>query len=226
MTGKFTATLTALGLTAIGFAADKTELDFGRDVRPILSENCFPCHGQDAKKRMAGLRLDSFEGATADRGGHAALAPGKPEASLLYQRITAEPGRRMPPSYSNHTLTQDQIATLKRWIEGGGRYAKHWAFVAPVRPKIPDTSNPDWARQPIDAFVLERLGAEHLHPNMDAVPGVWLRRVSLDLTGLPPTPAEVDSFLDDVKRRGDAAYAGAADRLLASPRYGERMAMD
>ena len=227
MTGKFTAALTALGLTALAVAADKPELDFGRDVRPILSENCFPCHGQDTKKRMAGLRLDSFEGATADRSGHAALAPGKPEASLLYQRITAaEPGRRMPPAYSNHTLTQDQIATLKRWIEGGGRYAKHWAFVPPTRPKIPDTSNPSWAKQAIDAFVLEKLDAAGLQPSKAAVPGVWLRRASLDLTGLPPTSAEVDSFLEDVKRRGDAAYAGAADRLLISPRYGERMAMD
>jgi hypothetical protein len=175
---------------------------------------------------MAGLRLDSFEGATANRGGHAALVPGQPAESLLYQRITAEPGKRMPPAYSNHTLKQDEIATLKRWIEEGGRYAKHWAFVPPVRPQLPDTSNPGWAKQPIDAFVLEKLDAEHLHPSAAATPGVWYRRASLDLVGLPPTPAETDSFGEDVKRRGDAAYAEAVDRLLASPRYGERMAMD
>src|SRR5439155_3660611 len=125
LTGKFTAALTALGLTALAVAADKTELDFGRDVRPILSENCFPCHGQDTKKRMAGLRLDSFEGATADRSGHAALAPGKPEASAIYQRITAEQkARRMPPAFSNRSLSAEQIAILKRWIEEGGQYSK------------------------------------------------------------------------------------------------------
>jgi hypothetical protein len=215
-----------LGGSAVATAQEKARLNYGRDVRPILSENCFFCHGQDPKKRMAGLRLDSSEGSTADRGGHAAVVPGKPEASLMYQRITAEqPARRMPPVYSNRTLTTEQIATLKRWIEEGGEYSKHWAFVPPQRPPVPETGDP-WVAQPIDAFVLKRLRAEGLRPSPAAVPATWLRRVSLDLTGLPPSPAELDTFSEEVKARGEAAYTAAADRLLASPRYGERMAID
>jgi len=215
-----------LGSSAIATAQDKARLNYGRDVRPILSENCFFCHGQDPKKRMAGLRLDSSEGATADRGGHAAVMPGKPEASLMYQRITEDqPARRMPPVYSNRTLTAGQIAILKRWIEEGGEYSKHWAFVPPQRPPVPETGD-RWVAQPIDAFVLKRLQAEGLRPSPAAAPATWLRRVSLDLTGLPPSPAELDAFSEDAKARGEAAYTAAADRLLASPRYGERMAMD
>jgi hypothetical protein len=215
-----------LGSSAIAATQEKARLNYGRDVRPILSENCFFCHGQDPKKRMAGLRLDSPEGATADRGGHAAVVPGKPDASLMYQRITADqPARRMPPVYANRTLTADQIAILKRWIEEGGEYSKHWAFVPPQRPPVPETGDP-WVAQPIDAFILKRLQAEGLHPSPAAAPATWLRRASLDLTGLPPSPAELDAFSQDAKMRGEAAYNEAADRLLASPRYGERMAMD
>ncbi len=213
-------------ISAVAAGAEKT-LDYGRDVRPILSENCFPCHGQDSKKRMVGLRLDTPEGATADRGGRSAVVPGEPEASLLYQRISADqPAKRMPPPFSNRTLHADQIATLKRWIQEGGHYAKHWAFVPPVRPAVPQPSDPRWVKQPIDAFALRRLDEEGLHPASPAPPGVWLRRVSLDLVGLPPTPEEVDSFAADARKRGDAAYEAAVDKLLASPRYGERMAMD
>jgi len=221
----FTPIIILLGNPVL--AANAPGVDFGRDVRPILSENCFPCHGQDAKKRMAGLRLDTSEGATADRGGHAALVPGRPEASVLYQRITAEqPSRRMPPVSSNRSLTQAQIAILKRWIEQGGQYSKHWAFVPPVRPAVPETSDREWVKQPIDAFVLKRLESEGLRPSRPAAPSVWLRRVSLDLTGLPPSPSEIDSFVAEVKAQGEAAYQSAVDRLLASPRYGERMAME
>ena len=215
-----------LGSLAVATAQEKARLNYGRDVRPILSENCFFCHGQDPKKRMAGLRLDSSEGATADRGGHAAVVAGKPEASLMYQRITAEqPARRMPPVYSNRTLTAEQIAILKRWIAEGGEYSKHWAFVPPQRPPVPETGD-GWVAQPIDAFVLKRLQAEGLRPGPAASPATWLRRVSLDLTGLPPSPAELDAFSEEARTRGEAAYTSAVDRLLASPRYGERMAMD
>ncbi len=148
--------LVALDVAPPAQSAEKARLIYDRDVRPILSENCFPCHGQDSKKRMAGLRLDLFSGATADRGGKVALAPGKPEASVIYQRITSEQkARRMPPAYSNRTLTTEQIAILKRWIEEGGEYTKHWAFVPPVRPAVPVTGEPSWAKQPIDAFVLQ-----------------------------------------------------------------------
>jgi hypothetical protein len=221
------AVLAALVTGGSAAAAEKARLDFGRDVRPILSENCFPCHGQDSKKRMAGLRLDSFDGATSDRGGHAALVPGKPETSVLYQRITAEqPARRMPPTFSNRSLTSDQIAILKRWIEEGGEYTKHWALIPPKRPPVPEVADRGWVKQPIDAFVAKRLQAEGLHPSRAASPETWLRRASLDLTGLPPSLDELDSFSRDAAARGEAAYGAAADRLLASPRYGERMAMD
>ena len=176
---------------------------------------------------MGGLQLDSFEGATADRQGHAALVPGNPEASAVYERITSDQkARRMPPAYSNHNLTNEQIALLKRWIEEGGKYNKHWAFVPPVRPAVPQVADSKWVKQPIDAFVLQRLQTERLRPNPAADPGAWLRRVSLDLTGLPPSPAESDSFSKEVKKRGESAYESAVDRLLASAAYGERMAMD
>lgn len=184
-------------------------LDYNRDVRPILAENCFHCHGQDSKNRMAGLRLDTPAGAAR------AITPGKPEASSLYARISAEqPARRMPPVASNRSLTAEQIATLKRWIEEGAPYAQHWSFTPPVRPEVPAGENA------IDALVRRRLAADGLQLNRAASPAAWLRRASLDLTGLPPTPAEVDAFV------ADPAYERAVDRLLASPRYGERMAMD
>lgn len=201
-------------------------MDYGRDVRPILSEKCFHCHGQDSAMRMAGLRLDSVEGAIAVRGGRTALVPGHPEQSGIYQRITAEQSaRRMPPVSSNRTLTDQQIQILKRWIEQGGKYAQHWAFVPPVRPAIPATTNAGWIKQPLDAFIQRRLEQEKLTPSPGAAPPAWLRRVSLDIIGLPPTPAEVESFNRDVTARGDAAYTAAVDRLLASPRYGENMAI-
>jgi hypothetical protein len=212
---------------AFASAAYAAALNYDRDVRPILSENCFPCHGQDGKKRMAGLRLDGFEGATADRGGKVALSPGRPESSEIYKRITApDRSRRMPPAFSNHNLTAEQIAILKRWIEEGGQYTPHWSFVPPVRPAVPHPANAAWVRQPIDAFVLQRLEAEGLKPSPEAAPDLWLRRVTLDLTGLPPSLAELDAFPKEVQARGEAAYVRAVDRLLASPAYGERMTTD
>jgi hypothetical protein len=132
----------------------------------------------------------------------------------------------MPPVFSNRTLTADQIAILKRWIEEGGTYSEHWAFIPPKQPPVPQTADSSWVKQPIDALVDKRLETEHLKPSREASPATWLRRVSLDLTGLPPSPAELDSFSNDVKARGEKAYVGAVDRLLASPRYGERMALD
>ncbi len=228
------AKLVRIGLTlwTVGagihlLTAAKPPLDYDRDVRPILSENCFLCHGQDPKKRMAGLRLDSFEGATAPRPTGAALTPGKPEASAMFQRITAEhPARRMPPVASNRSLNTEQIGILKRWIEEGGKYTEHWAFVAPVRPPVPKVTDSVWGRQPIDAFVWQHLQEEGLHPSPAASPGMWLRRVSLDLTGLPASPADTDAFVKDVHARGERAYESVVDRLLASSAYGERMAMD
>jgi hypothetical protein len=219
--------LAALSCFSASALADQSPIIYDRDVRPILSENCFPCHGQDSKKRMANLRLDSFADATADRGGRKPLVPGNAEASLIYQRITADQvARRMPPKFSNRTLAADQIATIKRWIEEGGVYSTHWSFLVPKKPDVPTVSDPDWEKQPFDAFVYKRLMAEGLHPSRPAEPDVWLRRASLDLVGLPPSPTELDSFSKEVKARGEAAYVAAVDRLLASPRYGERMALD
>ncbi len=207
--------------------AEEPKVDFGRDVRPILSENCYHCHGQDGKKRMAGLRLDTPEGATVERGGRSALVPGQSAASGIYQRITAEqPARRMPPVSSNRKLTSEQIDILKRWIDQGGDYSKHWAFEPPQRPALPANADPVWVKQPIDAFVSARLIAEKIPPSKPAPTWKWLRRASLDLTGLPPSPAEVDAFAKDVQARGEAAYVSQVDRLLASPQYGERMAID
>jgi hypothetical protein len=152
---------------------------------------------------------------------------GHPEQSGIVERITAEQAaRRMPPVSSNRTLTPEQISILRRWIEQGGAYAKHWAFVPPSRPAIPKVADAAWAKQPIDAFVHKRLEQENLRPTLSAAPATWLRRVSLDLTGLPPSPAEVESFVNDVHRRGEPAYGAAADRLIGSPQYGERMAID
>jgi mono/diheme cytochrome c family protein len=224
---RMTLTFAALAIAQAWRPAEAATVNYDRDIRPILSENCFQCHGQDSKKRMAGLRLDSFDGAAADRKGHAALVPGNPHASSIYQRITSEnKAARMPPAYSNHNLTTEQIAMLKRWIEEGGTYNKHWAFVPPVRPAVPQVADSRWVKQPIDAFVLQRLQVEGLKPSPAATPGAWLRRVSLDLTGLPPSPAEIDAFSKDAQDRGERAYEAAVDRLLASSAYGERMAMD
>ena len=204
----------ALLTPAAGLSAPR--LDYGRDIRPILSENCFHCHGQDSQKRMANLRLDTFEGATAKH----ALVPGKATESGLYQRITSEQNaRRMPPVSSNRRLTPQQIELLKRWIDEGGQYSQHWAFVPPVRPAVPA------GREPIDYLVRQRLTAEGLSLSRPAAPAAWLRRVTFDLTGLPPTPAEVEAFVA-AAAKSETAYAKAVDHLLASPRYGERMAMD
>jgi hypothetical protein len=187
------------------------KLDYGRDIRPILSENCFHCHGQDSQRRMANLRLDTREGALAAN----ALVPGDAAASKLYQRTISEnKARRMPPVSSNRSLTPEQIATLKRWIEEGGEYSQHWAFQPPRRPLVPA------GQEPISYLVSQRLATESLQLSPAATPAAWLRRVTLDLTGLPATPAELEAFA----RRPD--YEKAVDRLLASPRYGERMALD
>ncbi len=175
---------------------------------------------------MAGLQLDTFEGATAIKGKRAALVPGDPASSTLFQRITAEhPARKMPPVSSNRTLTSEQVVLIRQWIEEGGKYEKHWAFIPPARPKVP-ASQSGWQKNEIDAFVEERLTREKLHPNAAANPAAWLRRVSLDLIGIPPSPAEYAAFEKNVQTRGEAAYQTEADRLLSSPRYGERMAID
>ena len=212
---------------AVSALAATDRLEFNRDVRPILSENCFQCHGQDPAKREAKLRLDERESATLARDGIAAIVPGKPDDSELMRRVLSkDESEQMPPPESHKSVSPAQIALLRQWIAEGAAYQKHWAFIPPVRAPLPKVSAARWPRGALDRFVLARLEAEKLAPSAEAPPETWLRRAALDLTGLPPTPAELDAFAAEVARRGETAYAAAADRLLASPHYGERQAID
>ncbi|MFN3648307.1 MAG: PSD1 and planctomycete cytochrome C domain-containing protein [Armatimonadota bacterium] len=199
-------------------------VEFNRDIRPILSDNCFACHGPDAGKRMAGLRLDTEQGAKAQREGRRpAVAPGNPAGSELIARITSAPAAlRMPPAHTGKELSPEEVALLKRWIAQGAPYQAHWSYLPPRRPPLPKVRNEGWVVNEIDRFVLARLEAAGLQPSPDADRTTLLRRVTFDLTGLPPTPAEIDAFLAD---RSPDAYEKVVDRLLASPRYGERMAV-
>jgi mono/diheme cytochrome c family protein len=198
-------------------------VDFNRQVRPILSENCFACHGPDEKQRKAKLRLDTKEGALGElpNGDHA-VVPGKSEESELVWRITAEdPAQRMPPAKSGKHLKPEQIALLRRWIEQGAPWSSHWAFEPPKRPALPKVSDTGWPREPIDYFVLARLEAERFGPSPEADKATLLRRVTLDLTGVPPAPGAVEAFLAD---SSGEAYERVVDRLLESAHYGEHMA--
>jgi hypothetical protein len=201
----------------------RATVDFNRDIRPILSDNCFACHGPDAKQRKAKLRLDTQDGILAELrdGGHA-IVPGKATESVLLQRVTAEnPKERMPPAKTGKRLTAQQIILLRQWIEEGAPWSKHWAFIPPKRPPLPKVADTAWPVNPSDYFILARLEKAGLQPTREADRTTLLRRVTLDLTGLPPTPAEVDAFLADPSPQ---AYERAVDRLLESPRYGEHMA--
>ncbi|MBL8211795.1 MAG: DUF1553 domain-containing protein [Bryobacterales bacterium] len=197
-------------------------VDFNRDIRPILSDRCFSCHGPDAATKKIRLRLDSEAGMVADLGGKVAVKPGDPASSELIARITHEkPALRMPPAYSKLSLNDKEIALLKQWIAEGAKFAKHWSLVPPVKPALPDVKNTTWPKVPMDRFVLARLEKESLSPAAEADRVTWLRRASLDVTGLPPSLADIDAFMKDQSPR---AYENAAGRLLASHHYGERMA--
>ena len=199
-------------------------VDFNRDIRPILSDNCFACHGPDEKARMAGLRLDTKDGAFArNQDGKAYIAPADPDASLLIQRINhANKAMRMPPAATGRILNEKQIDTIRRWIQEGASWNTHWSYVAPLHRDPPAVKLKSWPRNPIDPFVLARLDKEGLKPSPEADRATLLRRVSLDLTGLPPTPDDLDAFLKD---RSPDAYQKQVDRLLSSPHYGEKLAM-
>ncbi len=189
---------------------------FGRDILPILAENCFKCHGPDEKARKAKLRLDTREGALK------VIVPGKSAGSELVRRIHAAPGDgHMPPPRSGRSLTAEQQALLTRWVDQGAPWGKHWAYEPPLRPDLPEVKDVRWPRNAIDRFVLARLEKEGLAPAAEADKATLLRRVTLDLTGLPPTLDEIDAFLADDT---PGAYERVVDRLLGSPRYGERMA--
>lgn len=192
-------------------------LDYNRDVRPILSENCFYCHGPDPEHREADLRFDEEEAAK-----DYAIVAGDLDSSEFYQRIIAEPDLRMPPVDSGKKLSAKDIATLKRWIEQGAQYEKHWAYVPPKDCPVPEVQNKDWPQSDIDRFLLAKMESEGLKPSPEADKVTLIRRVTFDLTGLPPTVEEVNSFLND---QSPDAFEKVVDRLLASDRYGERMAI-
>jgi hypothetical protein len=216
---------TTLLLSLSSFAQGEQEpVSFQREVLPILSDRCFSCHGPDETERDSELRFDLRESVFADLGGYAAVVPGHPEESELVDRITTRFEQdRMPPIDSNLALTDTEIETLRRWIAEGAEWEEHWAFVPPVKPSPKKLVTAAWGKNEIDAFVLARLQEHGLQPNRSAKPETWLRRVTLDLTGLPPTQAELQAFLADPS---EAASVAVVERLLASPRYGERMAWE
>jgi hypothetical protein len=209
---------------ALATVRGETSLNYSRDIRPILADACFGCHGPDEHKRAGGLRLDRREAATAAaESGATAIVPGTPDASELLARLTStDPDYRMPPVKSGKKVSPEQIATLRKWIEEGAAYADHWAFVPPRRVPPPHVQHAERVRNPIDAFLLARLEDEGLTFSPEAPRETLLRRLSFDLTGLPPTPAELDAFLADTS---PDAYEKQVDRLLASPHYGEQMAL-
>lgn len=234
--------LPTLGLVFLALTPTaRAGIDFAREVRPLLSENCFTCHGPDSNKRKSGLRLDQKESAFGPaESGETAIVPGDVEKSELLRRITStDKDEVMPPPKEQHKLKPAQIDLLKRWIAEGAVWTGHWSF-QPVKPvKVPVLADcgvgfaewnarngyGDWSRSPIDAFILEKLGAEKLRPSPEEEPARLLRRLSLDLTGLPPTLAEVEDFTQAAAQDGQAALEAAVDRLLASPHFGERLAL-
>ena len=217
--------LAVLGLSSLSSEeseSTQTTVDYNLDVRPILADNCFACHGPDAKTREANLRLDTKAGAFSEPSGYPVIVPGKPEESELYLRIASNDDfYRMPPADFNKTLTPAQIDTITQWIREGAKWEEHWAFTTPVRPTPPDVKNGDWIRNPIDAFILSRLEKEGLRPADEAHKRTLIRRLSFDLTGLPPTREEVHQFLAD---DSPDAYEKLIDTFMAKPEYGEHLA--
>jgi mono/diheme cytochrome c family protein len=197
-------------------------VDFATQIRPIISAKCFACHGPDEGSRKAKLRLDLREEAIKDRKGVRAIVPGDVNASEVVKRITStDPDEVMPPPKSGHKLSAQEMELLKRWIAQGANYTPHWAFVKPERPALPRVKQKAWPRNALDFFVLEKLEQNGLKPSLQADRYTLVRRLSLDLTGLPPTPEEVDAFVNDKSRD---AYEKLVDRLLGSPAFGERWA--
>jgi hypothetical protein len=211
-------TLTPCQLLTFSLARADGGPQYNRDVRPILAENCFACHGPDSAARKAGLRLDRRDDAVKAE----AIVPGKPEKSGVVERVFSDdPGRLMPPRKTHKKLTAAQKETLRRWIAAGAEYQAHWSLIAPVRPQLPPVKDAGWIRNPIDAFVLAALERQGLRPAPEADRRTLARRASLDLTGLPPTPLEVEAFVND---SAPDAYERYVDRLLESPAWGEHRA--
>ncbi len=211
-------------LVAPGFREARAgrPVDFDREIRPILSEHCYPCHGPDKNARKSDLRLDRKEDAFRDRSGTAAIVPAKADESELIRRVISDdPNEVMPPPKFKKRLSSQQIERLRRWIAEGAKWQGHWSYSPPVKVPIPSVKDRRWPRNPIDHFVLARLESEGLRPSPEADRATLFRRVSLDLIGLPPTLDEVIAFEDD---RGPDAYGRLVERLLESPHYGERQA--
>ncbi|HEX5245463.1 MAG TPA: DUF1549 domain-containing protein, partial [Tepidisphaeraceae bacterium] len=221
------AVATALSLATPLRAAEPpvpATIHFNHDIRPILSENCLLCHGPDHTGRKADLRLDQAENAFAAHDTGTPIVPGRVDRSEVIKRITSsDPDEHMPPPKSGKKLSAKQIETIRQWIAQGAKYEKHWAFIPPTRPELPAVSDAKWCRNPIDRFVLARLDSEGLKPSPEADRATLIRRLYFDLTGLPPTLKEIDTFLND---KSPDAYEKVVDRLLANPHYGERMALD
>ena len=202
---------------------EERSISFNRDIRPILSDKCYACHGPDANQRKKELRFDTKEGAFSETSGYPVIVPGNPQESELVLRITNEDeSQRMPPADQERQLTQEQIKLLTKWIEQGAKWEDHWIYIPPKRSPMPEVRDKGWSKNAIDHFVLARLESERLTPSPEADRRTLIRRLSFDLTGLPPTPAEVDAFLQDGE---PDAYEKIVDRILSSPHYGERMAM-
>ncbi len=213
----------SLARAETGPTAPHDGVDFTRDVLPILADHCFHCHGPDEASRAADLRLDRREAAVSADAGSAVIVPGHPESSPLIERIMADDDDLvMPPPAALKPLSAAQRATLRRWIAAGAEYARHWAFLPPTAVRPPDVGRVDWPRNAVDRFVLRKLEAAGLSPSPPAERHTWLRRVTLDLTGLPPTVAELNAFMSDNSR---AAENNVVDRLLSSTAHAERMAM-
>ncbi|MEC8411213.1 MAG: DUF1549 domain-containing protein, partial [Planctomycetota bacterium] len=201
------------------------QISFNKHIRPILADRCFVCHGPDATTREAGLRFDREESAKQPSvdSGETAIVPGQPEMSELLRRLSASDDLQMPPPDSNLSVTQDEIELIRRWIAEGAKWERHWSLISPVKAEAPAVANPSWPVNSIDHFILRRLEVEGLEPTRQASKAQWLRRVSFDLTGLPPTLEELDDFLSD---ESEDAHGKAADRLLESRSFGERMAQE
>jgi mono/diheme cytochrome c family protein len=215
-----------LPLLLLPFAvvAQAQGVEFNRDIRPILSDKCFACHGPDAANRKTKLRFDIESGAKIELGkGRYAIVPGNPAKSEMISRITsANVAMRMPPAYAKkEKLSDREIDLLRRWIAQGAPWEAFWSFIPPKSPVVPRVREQDRVRNPIDSFVFSRLEREGLRPSPEADKSTLIRRVTLDLTGVSATPAETDAFLAD---KSADAYEKVVDRLLSSPRYGERMA--
>ena len=217
--------IAVLGLSTAFAEHHETEqasINYNLDIRPILADNCYACHGPDAKTRQANLRLDTKAGAFSEPSGYPVIVPSKPEESELHLRIVSNDDTyRMPPADFNKTLTPEQIEAITQWIREGAKWEEHWAFTTPVSSTPSDVQNEDWVRNPIDAFILSRLEKEGLQPASEADKRTLIRRLSFDLTGLPPTREEIHQFLAD---DSPEAYEKVIDAFMAKPEYGEHLA--